>query len=279
MTKLFFIAFACPALLLGCNVKQLLSDPQLPPFPGDAVATFDQQHCAEPSGIVYSARQGTLFVVGDEGDICELLPDGTLLRKAHINKVDLEGITIDPATGILYAIDEHTGTVLEINPDNLEVLRRMPVSNISTRHPPASRRNNRGFEAITFVPDPDHRSGGSFFLANQGGSAEESAAVSEAVELHNTPGTERPLQIIRSFEPGITDLSGLHHDNASELILIISDEHNALLLLTTDGVLRAGYTLPGENQEGITLDASGHLYIAEDSGDIIKYTFPAMLGH
>ena len=83
--------------------------------------------------------------------------------------------------------------------------------------------------------------------------------------------------IIRSFTLGITDLSGLHHDDNSGLLHLISDEHDRLILLTSDGVEQASYTLPGKNQEGITLDAESYVYIAEDSGDIIKYTYSATI--
>jgi len=276
MARLLFIILTGSTLLAGCNLMQLRSGPQLPPFPGHAVAEFDQQHCAEPSGIVYSAKRGTLFVVGDEGDICELQTDGRLVNKVRIRRVDLEGITINPATGMLYALDELAEAILEIHPDNLEVLRYFPIEVTPAHHNPA--RNNRGFEAITFVPDPHDALDGQFFLANQGSSVEQAAIFNTTAPL-STFATGRPAQITLSFNPGIADLSGLHHDSVSGWLLVISDEHDTLLITTIDGAVQASYTLPGENQEGITLDASGHLYLAEDSGSIIKYTFPATPKH
>jgi len=275
MTSLILIFFTGTALLFSCNVMNLQPVPGLPAFPGHATATFDQQHCAESSGIVYSASRNTLFVVDDEGDICELRMDGTLLKKGRIHKTDLEGITLNPATGMLYALDERADAILEIHPEKLAVLRRLPLDITPAIRLPGNK-DNRGFEAITFVADPDDASDGIFFLASQGWSAKQPAAVFNTTAPLSTFVADKPVQISRSFKPGISDLSGLHFDIASGWLLLISDEHNTLLLITTGGAVQASYALPGENQEGITLDAAGHLYITEDTGNIIKYSFPAM---
>ena len=259
------------------------SGPQTPHFTDSTLIRTDPRYCREPSGIVYSARRDTLFVVGDEGDICELLLDGTLIEKTHINKADLEGITIDPATGLLYAIKEDSMMILEFHPGSLEPLRQFPIEITSGAHIPARKNSNRGIEAITFVPDPGHPSGGTFFIANQGWRTRHTkgvAAVYEiAVPLQDTADTNQAAHIMQHFEPGITDLAGLHYDERLEQLLLISDKHDTLMLLTTDGKTRASYKLPGKNQEGITMDSAGYLYIAEDSGDIFKYTFDATITH
>ena len=110
MTRLMLITLVCCALLAGCNGLFFPTDP----FPGELVAIFDEQHCKEPSGIVFSRSRGTLFMVGDEGDICELHTDGSLLNKSRIRKTDLEGITSNPLTGKLYALDEFSAAIFEI---------------------------------------------------------------------------------------------------------------------------------------------------------------------
>ena len=281
MKKLIFYALICPALVFGCNVFKSSSGSQTPHFTGSTLISTDPQYCREPSGIVYSARRGTLFVVGDEGDICELLLDGTLIGKKHINNADLEGITIDPATGLLYTIKEHSMMILEIHPDSLKLLRQFSIETTSGAHIPARKSSNRGIEAITFAPDPGHPSGGTFFIANQGWRTRHAKGVAAVYEitapLQDTTDANQTAHMVRHFEPGNTDLAGLHYDDRLKQLLLISDEHDTLMLLTTDGKTRASYKLPGKNQEGITMDSEGYLYIAEDSGDIIKYTFDATI--
>jgi len=275
MTRLLLITLACCVLTCGCNSLKPGTGPQLPPFPGQLFATFNEQHCKEPSGIVFSKSHGTLFVVGDEGDICELRTDGTLVNKARIRKTDLEGITSNPVTGSLYALDELSISILEINPDNLEVLQHISIDLLPAQYNHENK--NRGFEAITFLPNPGQAANSRLFIANQGRSDRASAAVHElTVPLADGDNVAKTLQI---FEQKIADLSGLHYDDRSGLLLVISDAHNTLLLMTVEGDIHTSYTLPGENQEGITLDDEGYLYIAEDSGNIIKYTFPAMPGY
>jgi uncharacterized protein YjiK len=275
MTRLLLITLACCALTSGCNSLKPGTGEQLPPFPGRLVATFNEQHCKEPSGIVFSKSRGTLFVVGDEGDICELHTDGTLVNKARIRKTDLEGITRNPVNGSLYALDELSTSILEIDPDNLEVLQHIPIALLPKQH--KHEEKNRGFEAITFLPDPGEQLNSRLFIANQGRSDRASAAVHKlTVPLPDSGNAAKTLQ---TFEQKISDLSGLHYDDRSGFLLVISDAHNTLLLMTTEGDIHTSYTLPGENQEGITLDDEGYLYITEDSGNIIKYTFPAMPGY
>ena len=277
MNKLFLYACLCPALMTGCSAFTSHSAPLAAPFTDSTPIKADAQHCREPSGIVFSERRGTLFVVDDEGHICELHPDGTLIQAMRIGKADLEGITINPATGLLYAIKEGSATILELHPDSLDVLRRFPTASADGTPLPTGKDSNRGAEAITFVPDPTHPSGGTFFIAAPGFHTRHSrhpAAVYEVdAPLHHTASTGSSARITRHFEPGMGDLSGLHYDHGSRQLLLISDKHNALVLVTTSGAITARHTLPGEHQEGITLDADGYLYIAEDSGKVIKYTF------
>jgi len=127
MKRLFLCAFLCPALVCGCSAFKFRAGPQTPHFSASTLIKTDPRHCREPSGIVFSARRDTLFVVDDEGTICELQLDGTLVNKKRIHRADLEGITIDPATDILYTIEEHTKTILELDPDSLERLRQFPI--------------------------------------------------------------------------------------------------------------------------------------------------------
>ena len=234
---------------------------------------------------MFSTKRGTLFVVDDEGHICELLTDGTLLQQGHVAKTDLEGITINQASGLLYVIDEKSGAILELDPNRLEAQRRFIIKTAPGYYDPAGYNNNRGFEAITFIANPAQPSGGSFFLASQGRSSDSDKDLASVYEIavptlsitNADQSADQRATIIRSFTLDISDLSGLHHDDNTGLLHLISDEHDRLILLTSDGAEQASHTLPGKNQKGITLDAEGYVYIAEDSGDIIKYTYSATI--
>jgi hypothetical protein len=51
---------------------------------------------------------------------------------------------------------------------------------------------------------------------------------------------------------------------------VVSDSANALFEMTLDGALTRSWAFPGDNQEGIAMDGEGLLYVAQDSGGVIK---------
>jgi uncharacterized protein YjiK len=234
MKKLFLYTCLWLTIVPGCNVYPLRITRQTPHFTDHSVIRYDTQYCREPSGIVFSTRRSTLFVVDDEGNICELLTDGTLLQQGHIKKTDLEGITTNPASGLLYVIDEKSGAILELDPNRLEVRRRFTIKTAPGYRDPATDKNNRGFEAITFIANPAQPSGGSFFVASQGRSSDSDKDLASVYEiavptLSNTnvdQSADQRATIIRSFTLDISDLSGLHHDDNTGLLHLISDGHN-----------------------------------------------------
>jgi uncharacterized protein YjiK len=262
-------------LFTGCAQVTSQPDPHTSPFPGHKIVNIDLHYCQEPSGIVFSEQRGTLFVAGDEGDICELTLDGALLNRRS-GEMDLEGITLDPSSGLLYAIEERTGTIFELDPQTLELVRRFTLDPSCKGYTLSRHAANNGMEAITFKPDTRHPAGGTFYVANQGsmGNQGNLPLIFEInVPLHITAAADQAAHIIRCFQPGVTDLSGIHYDNQLNRLLVISDTHDNLMVTTVDGKTLASYALPGKHQEGITRDDQGKLYIAEDSGGIIKYTF------
>ncbi|NIN34757.1 MAG: hypothetical protein GTO60_06510, partial [Gammaproteobacteria bacterium] len=72
-------------------------------------------------------------------------------------------------------------------------------------------------------------------------------------------------RIIRYFSVGVTDLSGIHYVATRRRLLIISDANDVLLEVSLAGQVLETYSLPGKKQEGITTDAAGFLYIAQDT--------------
>jgi hypothetical protein len=267
----FALSVLAAALLVGCATS---AGPRTPAqdavFPAEWVGNIDKEDFNEPSGICWHAQRGTLFVVGDEGDLCEIKTDGTLVKKKHIRSADFEGITHDPSTGLLYIAVEGEERILEIDPETFALRREFSLPR-AFRGKSLLKPGGQGIEAITFVPVPDHPEGGFFYVANQSFNLRDRQDVSAVlrVELPLRSKDASP-KILGYFEPGVVDLSGLHYDAATGHLFVISDATNTILEYARDRRPVSARSFPGDNQEGITVDGEGYIYIAQDSGGIIK---------
>lgn len=261
-------------LLAGCErSSNLLAE-------GDAsfkiLGNIDRSNFPEPSGITYHPGRKTLFVVGDQGHLMEMRTDGTVLRFERVKKADFEGITCDSKTGLLYLAVEGKDRILEVDPGSFDVRRRFTLQR-EFRGRTVLVADSRGLEAIAFVSDPEHPEGGTFFVTNQGKAADAedpSVLLEVSVPLRSTGKKKAVATILNLHAPGVRDLSGLCYDDRRRSFLVVSDRENLLLEILHRGKRRCKivrrWPLPGKNQEGVAQDEAGHLYIAQDSGGIIK---------
>jgi uncharacterized protein YjiK len=227
----------------------------------------------EPSGITYHPKRRTLFVVGDEGTLYEMRTDGRLIRTAQLKQMDLEGITVNPASGLLYAVVEGDDAILEIAPETFRVTRKFKINrNFEGRE--LLKKGGMGLEAIVFLADPAHPEGGTFWVGNQSFTLkpgkEPSILCEVALPLNSSDAKKDQGQILRFIPLSIIDISGLAYDLARQSLLVLSDTTNLLLEVTLEGNVRHQYLIPGTDQEGVVLDGMGFMYIAQENGEVIK---------
>ena len=134
------------------------------------------------------------------------------------------------------------------------------------------KKGKNGIESIAFVPDREHKHGGTFFVANQAMDNDDEEDASALLEL-NVPleGSKTKAKIIAYYPQRMLDLAALCYDPARDVLIAASDQENRCMEFTRDGMPVRSYALPGNDQEGIAVDADGNLYVAQDSGGIIKY--------
>ncbi len=228
---------------------------------------------AESSGVTYHPMRKTLFVVNDEGYIHEIRPTGTVVRTKALQERDLEGITVNPETGWLYAAVEDEEVILEINPQTLTIRRDFKINRVFEGKS-ILKKGGTGIEAIAFVPDASHPEGGTFWIGNQSFSrkpnGEPSVVCEVIVPLRTSTAQTAEATIIRCFEMNFMDISGLTYDSQADCLVVISDTTNLLVELKRDGTLLGQYLLLGDDQEGVVLDGLGYMYIAQENGQIIK---------
>jgi uncharacterized protein YjiK len=232
--------------------------------------TINQDELVEPSGIGFHPGRGTLFVVSDEGFVYEMTTDGVLLNQAEVPG-DLEGVAIDPSSALVYVLAEGEDVILEIEPETLSVVRRFPISRayggVANFLEKQTDDFDNGCESIAFVPDVNHPEGGTFYVANQW---DPSCIMEIGVPLRSASGEGGEASILRVFEYTVDDPAAMYYDHASGTLNVVSDADNILVELTLDGEFLRSYAFLGNDQEGLAVDSDGFLYIAEDSGGVVK---------
>lgn len=221
----------------------------------------------EPSGIVYHPGRGTLFVVGDEGALAEITLDGEHLQHNNF-LLDLEGITVNPYSGYLYLAIEGGEIIMEIEPESLSILRQFQIVR-TYRGEVVLPQEGAGIEAITYIPSAAGQQFDKLLLSYQ------IPPFLFEIRLPSTPPGS-PSEILevtidRIIPTDGTTITGLHYDENSEVVVAVSDIQKAIYIISVEGDFIAQIEIQGREQEGITLDPFGHLYIAQDSGEIFKY--------
>ena len=239
-------------------------------FPYASVDSFQPHNVRALSDVYFHPDRKTFYAVNDKGYVIEISADGTLLQERRINEeFDFEGITFNSLTGLLYVAIEGDEVILEVNPLTLEPGRQIPIDRMfegSLILDPGK----DGVEGITFVPASDNAFGGTFYLVNQSddlGGKDPSIVFEVGIDL----AADRPIaKILRYFSIGVTDLSAIHYLGPGQDFLIVSDSNDLLLEVSLSGAVKQSYKIPGVNQEGVTLDDQGFLYIAQDKNRAIK---------
>lgn len=231
---------------------------------------IDKQNFPEPSGICFHPSRKTLFVVSDEGEIAEIETDGSPVFR-HKIPGDLEGVTVDPQTGLLYVIIEGEDIILEFDPNKKEVTRRFPLDRAYDGDPNFIKKKEEGYdngiESIEFIEDGTHPEGGTFFIGNQW---DPPCVMEVHVPLNSSQEKEAKAKIFRVLPLVMDDPAAMYYDFQTGLLNVVSDADNILVEITLDGKIIREYAFLGDSQEGITRDDEGYLYIAQDLGGILK---------
>ncbi|MCY4552880.1 MAG: SdiA-regulated domain-containing protein [Candidatus Poribacteria bacterium] len=243
------------------------------PLPYNWIGSITKEQIAEPSGITYHPARRSLFIADDSGSIHEVNLHGTFIQAKGVNELDIEGITMDPRTGLLYAAVEDDEAIIELEPETLTVQRKFRIGRYF-KGELLLKKGGMGIEAIAFVPNTSHPEGGTFWVGNQSFSlkanAEPSVVCEVVVPLRTKTAAVSEASIINAYKMNFIDISGLTYDPQDDVLVLISDTTNLLVEMSREGTILSKYLLPGDEQEGVTLDGLGYMYIAQESGTIIK---------
>jgi len=271
--KIRFFLLSILILLANCSLEKISTTIRFPykwlgtpGFGGD----IDQQNFVEPSDICFHPHRKNLFVVSDEGEIAEIEKDGTPVFNLKIPG-DLEGVTVNPQTGLLYIVKERDDVILELDLNKKEITRKFPVNrefqgNLNFLQKQEKDYDN-GIESIAFISDKDHPEGGTFYMGNQW---DPPCIMEVPLPLKSSQAEIAEARIIRVLPFKMDDPAAMYYDSKTGLLNVVSDADNILVEITLEGKLVKEYAFLGDNQEGLARDDEGYLYIAQDTGGIIK---------
>jgi len=190
----------------------------------------------ELSGLCLNKDQSGLFAVGDEGALCAVSFEGgvqTLLS----SRLDLEGVTLNPATGDLYLAAEGDQMVCRVPAPGYDTLDTLfHIQEAVTRN-----FENNGLEGITSYQD-------SLVMV---GSQED--ALVWTCRLDGTLLSRISLKDETSL---IEEVAGLYYDAPKRWLWVTDSETKRIFIFSVgDFDLVASYEIPSiENAESICVD-------------------------
>jgi uncharacterized protein YjiK len=121
---------------------------------------------------------------------------------------------------------------------------------------------NQGFEGLTFRPDPSQPGGGVFYLTHQRAPAMVIGLVFDPAAPVRRLGAD---SVVSRWSLSYEDLTAITWAEPLGRLLVLADAKDRLLVIRPeDGAVESELPIPGRQQEGLTLDGSGALWIADD---------------
>jgi uncharacterized protein YjiK len=214
----------------------------------------------EASGIAWHPGRGTFFVVGDRGSLLEVARTGAVVASRSI-KGNLEDVTVHGPSGRLVLLSEKKGELVVFDPATGSETARFPldVAGIVGKQP-ADR--NQGFEGIVFRAEPGRPGGGVFHLVHQ---SKPARLVTLAFDPAGAPRTlGAPDVLARHAVKPHQDLTAVTWSDELGHLLVIAEKEDRLLVVSPEGEIDGDVALPGGQQEGLTLDPDGSLWVADE---------------
>jgi uncharacterized protein YjiK len=220
-------------------------------------------HIPEASGICFFKRTNTLFVANDEGKVYEINMDGKILRKKRLGNYDLEGVACDSQKGKLYFAVEKSDNILVVNQKNLKIQKEINIKRKYKKIEILKKDEDNGLEGIAITPD-------GIYLSNQSTKRYPKSDPSVLIKIDSLK--KRKVAIKDIVDHGYIDIAGLTFHNG--YLYMVSDTDDLLIKYDLKNQKTVSVKeLDSFTQEGVTFDDNSNIYIADDSGRVLKYNF------
>jgi uncharacterized protein YjiK len=175
---------------------------------------------------------------------------------------NIEDIAVHAPTGRLVLLSEKRSELIVYDPVARAERGRFRLDPDAILGQPRADRNH-GFEGLAFHEE------GFLYLVHQ-----RSPAMVVAIDFQpDSTDTQIGASAVveRLAIPGRDDLTSVAMVPSLARILVVSDRSDRLLVLGSGGSIEAEIVLPGLQQEGITLDDEGNLWVADEKGGLLRF--------
>ena len=219
----------------------------------------------EPSGITYNKKNNELFVVSDNGRLAIINLDSLKVEIINAKNRDYEGMSIDTDGNRIFVVEEGKDNIIEIDRD----FNRLKKFNIPRYFDGKLilKKGINGLESLAFFKYEGNCA--YFYSANQKFDDELSKNELASLLLLKIDLDTNEVVIQKLIPLNICDISGMAL--YKERLFILSDTYNRVYIFDTkrDKIV-SSYEIPGKDQEGIAFDDKGNIYLAQDSGNVLK---------
>ena len=221
----------------------------------------------EPSGVAFSSARGTLFVVGDEGSLVEIDPSGRLVARLPMGG-NLEDVALHTPSGRLVLLSEKKGELIVFDPASGRKTGKFRIDAEALLGEKGIDKN-QGFEGLAFRPERGRPGGGVFYLVHQRLPALMVALAFDPTGPAGSLGAEAVIS--RSKVGDREDLTAVTYDATLDRLFVIADSKDRIAMIGVAGDEEAEIVLPGVQQEGLTFDSTGDLWIADDRAGLLRF--------
>jgi uncharacterized protein YjiK len=219
----------------------------------------------EPSGIAWHPGLHHLFVVGDEGTLGELDPNGRTIRADRVAG-NLEDLAFHSPSGMLVLLVENPAGLVVYDAASHRETRRITLDTAGLLGRAPEGGKAQGFEGLAFRAEAGRPGGGVFYIAYQRSPAMVVAAGFDPLRAA-TVGQDEVVE--RWPMDPYRHLTALTYDSSRERFLLIADGRVAVI--GRDGKTQSqSEMLPMLHPEGVCLDESGALWIADDPTGLLR---------
>jgi len=219
----------------------------------------------EASGICYSKKRDSLFVVGDEGRVYELSKDAKVINRSYFPKHNFEGIACDDKDGKLLLAVEGKDNILLLSQKSLKKRAKIKIKREYKGKLILKKDwKKNGLEGITLIDNY-------IALTNQSKKFLPKKDPSVILLIDKRGGKKREIKSLIDLR--IKDLAGLDYYNG--YLYVVSDHEDLLLKYDLKKQKTVSkIKLPPFAQEGVAIDNEENIYFADDNGHLYKSKLP-----